>query len=159
MEISSNLRGQTNISTSILPHNFSITIWKDCTWILHHHLFQIEEASAEEEELLGKSSGGGGGGDLEDGEEGEEGTAIARDEELLRVLDRMIFYLRMVHSIDFYNHSEYPNEDEMPNRSAFKRAFCSKFPRIEYFLAVPLFRRHAAGLKHDIQAILFMGFF
>ena len=28
----------------------------------------------------------------------------------------MIFYLRMVHSIDFYNHSEYPNEDEMPNR-------------------------------------------
>ena len=64
--------------------------------------------------MLGKNSGGG---DLEDGEEGEEGTAIARDEELLRVLDRMIFYLRMVHSIDFYNHSEYPNEDEMPNRS------------------------------------------
>ena len=74
---------------------------------------QIEEASAEEEELLGKNSGGG---DLEDGEEGEEGTAISRDDELLRVLDRMIFYLRMVHSIDFYNHSEYPNEDEMPNR-------------------------------------------
>ena len=22
----------------------------------------------------------------------------------------------MVHSVDFYNHSEYPNEDEMPNR-------------------------------------------
>ena len=81
------------------------------------NVFQIEEASAEEEELLGRNSGGGG--DLEDGEEGEEGTAIARDEELLRVLDRMIFYLRMVHSIDFYNHSEYPNEDEMPNRSGF----------------------------------------
>ena len=75
-------------------------------------MFKIEEASAEEEELLGKNSGG----DLEDGEEGEEGVAITRDEELLRVLDRMIFYLRMVHSIDFYNHSEYPNEDEMPNR-------------------------------------------
>ena len=28
----------------------------------------------------------------------------------------MILYLRIVHSVDFYNHSEYPNEDEMPNR-------------------------------------------
>ncbi len=28
----------------------------------------------------------------------------------------MLFYLRIVHSVDFYNHSEYPNEDEMPNR-------------------------------------------
>ena len=27
-----------------------------------------------------------------------------------------VFYLRIVHSVDFYNHSEYPNEDEMPNR-------------------------------------------
>ena len=83
--------------------------------------------------MLGKSSGGGGG-DLEDGEEGEEGTAIARDEELLRVLDRMIFYLRMVHSIDFYNHSEYPNEDEMPNRSAIKRKCFCTLPSVEYLL-------------------------
>ena len=28
----------------------------------------------------------------------------------------MVLYLRIVHSVDFYNHSEYPNEDEMPNR-------------------------------------------
>ena len=41
----------------------------------------------------------------------------------------MIFYLRMVHSIDFYNHSEYPNEDEMPNRSAIKRAFLLHTPK------------------------------
>ena len=32
------------------------------------------------------------------------------------VLDRLILYLRVVHSFDFYNGSEYPNEDEMPNR-------------------------------------------
>ena len=32
------------------------------------------------------------------------------------MLDKMILYLRIVHSVDFYNHSEYPNEDEMPNR-------------------------------------------
>ena len=31
-------------------------------------------------------------------------------------MDKMVLYLRIVHSVDFYNHSEYPNEDEMPNR-------------------------------------------
>merc|ERR1719312_964734 len=72
--------------------------------------YLIEEASAEEEELLGKKDG-----DDEDSE-GAEGILIARDDELIQVLDRMILYLRIVHSVDFYNHSEYPNEDEMPNR-------------------------------------------
>lgn len=28
----------------------------------------------------------------------------------------MILYLRVVYSVDYYNHGEYPNEDEMPNR-------------------------------------------
>jgi hypothetical protein len=79
--------------------------------------YLIEEASTEEEELLGCGNT-----DLEDGEEGEEGNAITRDDELLCVLDRMIFYLRIVHSIDFYNHSEYPNEDEMPNRCGIMHA-------------------------------------
>ncbi|VDO58581.1 unnamed protein product [Onchocerca flexuosa] len=35
---------------------------------------------------------------------------------LIARLDRIIIYLRIVHSIDFYNHGEYPNEDVMPNR-------------------------------------------
>lgn len=35
---------------------------------------------------------------------------------VLQVLDRLILYLRIVHSVDYYNHCEYPNEDEMPNR-------------------------------------------
>ena len=71
--------------------------------------YLIEEASAEEEELLGKN-------DLEEGEEGEEGNKISRDEDLITVLDKLVLYLRIVHSVDFYNHSEYPSEDEMPNR-------------------------------------------
>merc|ERR1719341_1225291 len=70
--------------------------------------YLIEEASAEEEELLGKREG-------EEEEAGEEG-GVQRDEELITVLDKMVLYLRIVHSVDFYNHSEYPNEDEMPNR-------------------------------------------
>ena len=69
--------------------------------------YLIEEANAEEEELLGKT---------DDTEEKDEGVTIQRDEELIKVLDKMILYLRIVHSVDFYNHSEYPNEDEMPNR-------------------------------------------
>ena len=96
--------------------------------------YLIEEASAEEEELLGRREG-------EEEEGGEEGQGVQRDEELIGVLDRMVLYLRcegttspdtllslslllllllllprIVHSVDFYNHSEYPNEDEMPNR-------------------------------------------
>merc|ERR1712088_779484 len=78
--------------------------------------YLIEEASAEEEELLGKNN------DLEDGEEGEDGNSVTRDEELLKVLDRLLFYLRIVHSVDYYNHSEYPNEDEMPNRCGIMHA-------------------------------------
>ena len=71
--------------------------------------YLIEEASAEEEELLGMKEG-----EDEDGK--DEGVTVQRDEELIDVLDKMILYLRIVHSVDFYNHSEYPNEDEMPNR-------------------------------------------
>ncbi|XP_032293092.1 serrate RNA effector molecule homolog isoform X2 [Drosophila virilis] len=68
--------------------------------------YLIEEASAEEEELLGLA------GDNKDG----EGEPIERDEQLISVLDRLVLYLRIVHSVDYYNHCEYPYEDEMPNR-------------------------------------------
>ena len=75
--------------------------------------FLIEEASAEEEELLGSSA---------TEEEDEASAGLARDEELIRVLDRLLFYLRIVHSVDYYNHCEYPNEDEMPNRCGIMHA-------------------------------------
>ncbi|XP_017037069.1 serrate RNA effector molecule homolog isoform X2 [Drosophila kikkawai] len=68
--------------------------------------YLIEEASAEEDELLGLT------GDKKD----NEGEPIERDEQLLAVLDRLVLYLRIVHSVDYYNHCEYPYEDEMPNR-------------------------------------------
>ncbi|XP_034034535.1 serrate RNA effector molecule homolog isoform X2 [Thalassophryne amazonica] len=76
--------------------------------------YLIEEVSAEEEELLGAGSG-------MDPEEGtKEGNptemTVERDEKLAKVLDRLILYLRIVHSIDYYNTCEYPSEDEMPNR-------------------------------------------
>ncbi|CAG9818764.1 unnamed protein product [Phaedon cochleariae] len=69
--------------------------------------YLIEEASAEEDELLG----------LEPSAESQLATSVVeRDEILTAVLDRIILYLRIVHSVDYYNHCDYPNEDEMPNR-------------------------------------------
>jgi hypothetical protein len=69
--------------------------------------YLIEEASAEEEELLG----------LEPTADAQDSAStVERDEHLISVLDRIILYLRVVHSVDYYNHCEYPNEDEMPNR-------------------------------------------
>ncbi|XP_067828396.1 serrate RNA effector molecule homolog isoform X2 [Heptranchias perlo] len=74
--------------------------------------YLIEEVSAEEEELLGNATDAN-----DDGpKEGNPEVNIERDEKLIKVLDKLLLYLRMVHSIDYYNTCEYPNEDEMPNR-------------------------------------------
>ncbi|XP_032389833.1 serrate RNA effector molecule homolog isoform X2 [Etheostoma spectabile] len=76
--------------------------------------YLIEEVSAEEEELLGSGSG------MDSEENTKEGnpaeTTVERDDKLAKVLDRLVLYLRIVHSIDYYNTCEYPSEDEMPNR-------------------------------------------
>lgn len=71
----------------------------------------IEEASTEEEELLGLES------TAENNTEQQ-----SPDPDLMRVLDRLILYLRIVHSVDYYNHCEYPYEDEMPNRCGIMHA-------------------------------------
>jgi len=66
--------------------------------------YLIEEMSAEEDELLGYTS-----------EEAGSKT-VSVDDELAGVLDRLVLYLRLVHSLDFYHAALYQNEDEMPNR-------------------------------------------
>ena len=70
----------------------------------------IEEASTEEEELLGLEASS------------ESVNQDQPDPELVRVLDRLVLYLRIVHSVDYYNHCEYPYEDEMPNRCGIMHA-------------------------------------
>jgi len=80
--------------------------------------YLIEEASAEEEELLGVNDPS----KESSTEDKQEGEAIERDPQLITVLDRLLLYLRIVHSVDYYNHSEYPNEDEMPNRCGIMHA-------------------------------------
>lgn len=66
----------------------------------------VEESNAEEEELLGVSK--------KDGEDLKFPLEV--DKELIAYLDKLLVYLRVVHSIDYYNHVEYSNEDSMPNR-------------------------------------------
>jgi len=44
------------------------------------------------------------------------GIALEKDERAATILDNLILYLRIVHSIDFYNATEYQQEDWMPNR-------------------------------------------
>jgi flagellar basal body rod protein FlgB len=68
--------------------------------------YLVEEADAEEEELLGETSGN----------QSKDANTFEMDKELTKVLDRLILYLRVVHSIDYYNGTEYAQEDFMPNR-------------------------------------------
>lgn len=77
--------------------------------------YLIEEVSAEEEELMGAAGGNGDeAGDSKDPASSE--VTVETDDKLLKVLDRLLLYLRLVHSVDYYNFCEYPAEDEMPHR-------------------------------------------
>ncbi|KAM9827766.1 serrate RNA effector molecule homolog B-like [Neosynchiropus ocellatus] len=77
--------------------------------------YLIEEVSAEEEELMGASGGNTVDiGDAKDSASSE--VTVETDDNLLKVLDRLLLYLRLVHSVDYYNFCEYPAEDEMPHR-------------------------------------------
>lgn len=70
-----------------------------------------EEEEGEEMELMRTASTSQG-----DSEEEKPEVDLSCDSSLMRVLDRLILYLRVVHSVDFYNGTDYPYEDEMPNR-------------------------------------------
>ncbi|XP_030580921.1 serrate RNA effector molecule homolog [Archocentrus centrarchus] len=77
--------------------------------------YLIEEVSAEEEELIGASGGNrDDAGDAKDPASSD--VTLETDNKLLKVLDRLLLYLRLVHSVDYYNFCEYPAEDEMPHR-------------------------------------------
>ncbi|KAF7644954.1 hypothetical protein LDENG_00213060, partial [Lucifuga dentata] len=76
--------------------------------------YLIEEVSAEEEELTGVSRGNTDATVSKDPASSE--VTVETDDKLLKVLDRLLLYLRLVHSVDYYNFCEYPAEDEMPHR-------------------------------------------
>ncbi|XP_073510670.1 serrate RNA effector molecule homolog isoform X2 [Phyllobates terribilis] len=76
--------------------------------------YLIDEVSAEEEDLLwgaGRTSG------AEPPKEGNPTEiSVERDDKLIKVLDKLLLYLRIVHSVDYYINCDYASEDEMPTR-------------------------------------------
>lgn len=63
----------------------------------------IEETN-EEQQLLGVN------------EQNMSDFEFTQDQELLKALDQVIIYLRLVHSYDYYASTEYAGEDDMPQR-------------------------------------------
>lgn len=53
---------------------------------------------------------------VEDDPKNVDEIQLCYDKNLAALADVLTLYLRLVHSVDYYNHSEYRNEDEMPNR-------------------------------------------
>ncbi|KAL5103009.1 hypothetical protein TcWFU_009580 [Taenia crassiceps] len=78
--------------------------------------FLIDETASEEEAMLNRSTSKGI--DMIDGEGDKTSSIIPLDTDssLLRALDRLIIYLRIVYSIDYYAATLYQLEDLMPHR-------------------------------------------
>ncbi|VDK40210.1 unnamed protein product [Taenia asiatica] len=78
--------------------------------------FLIDETASEEEAMLNR--GASKGVDVIDGEGDKTASVIPidTDSSLLRALDRLIIYLRIVYSIDYYAATLYQLEDLMPHR-------------------------------------------
>lgn len=72
--------------------------------------YLVDEIDAEEQELLGGDSSNTA------SKSNSSISEIEIDKEFNSVLDKLVLYLRVVHSFDFYNSTEYQQEDSMPNR-------------------------------------------
>jgi len=88
------------------------------------------EVSVEEEELLGKTA-----------DSQEDASKAEEDPEVLAALDKILLYLRLVHSVDFYTGAEYKSEEEMPNRCGI-------------FHARPKFPEELVVRQTDVQTLL-----
>lgn len=78
--------------------------------------YLVDEGSCEEQVLLGQ--------EVQEPKMKENSTEVVidKDESLLKVLDKLVLYLRIVYSLDYYSAIEYPNEDEMPHRCGIMHA-------------------------------------
>ena len=79
--------------------------------------YLVDEMNAEEEELLGGTESANAVSKSDNhSSSGGSPFEIEIDRSYIKVLDKLVLYLRVVHSIDFYNSTEYQQEDSMPNR-------------------------------------------
>jgi len=112
--------------------------------------YLVEEGSYEEQ-LLGKSVADAAAGSAE-GPRDE--TSIERDAELAGVLDRLVFYLRAVHSVDYYAAVEYPNEDEMPHRCGIMHARGAPVPPEKSSLAQREIDNHLRDFELKVKHLM-----
>jgi hypothetical protein len=80
--------------------------------------YLVDETNAEEEELLGDNQNktDSNPNNSKSERSSTKSLDIEMDKNYTKMLDKLILYLRVVHSIDFYNSIEYQQEDSMPNR-------------------------------------------
>uniref|UniRef100_A0A5K3ES13 Serrate RNA effector molecule homolog n=1 Tax=Mesocestoides corti TaxID=53468 RepID=A0A5K3ES13_MESCO len=77
--------------------------------------FLVDETASEEEAMLSNNSKGRSNADS-NGDKLASAVPLDTDPSLLRALDRLIIYLRIVYSIDYYSATMYQLEDLMPHR-------------------------------------------
>ena len=83
-------------------------------FLLNLNEYLVDEASNEEVDTNEQSTNSSE--QKSENEKVASSVKFKKDLKLARVLDRLILYLRIVHSIDYYNVTEYQQEDWMPNR-------------------------------------------
>eukprot|EP00794_Sanderia_malayensis_P011789 gene11789-13009_t len=76
---------------------------------------------------------------------------FTRDDNLMKALDKLLLYLRIVHSLDYYNCTDYPYEDEMPNRCGVLHVRGSEPEKANYSDVVELQKSVRQKLKHFIE--------
>jgi hypothetical protein len=108
------LAGSVNTEPKHLPHNFNgpNPLFENIADFL------VDEADAEEEELLGVEKNDDSNENEKESSKNKEKSSfdIEIDQKYSNFLDKLILYLRVVHSIDYYQSIEYQQEDQMPNR-------------------------------------------
>ncbi|KAF3855512.1 hypothetical protein F7725_016235, partial [Dissostichus mawsoni] len=109
-------------------------LWRRTRFLKNITDFLIEEVSAEEEELIGAS-----GGNEEDKDPASSSeVAVETDNKLITVLDRLLLYLRLVHSVDYYNfcdeHQKMCEEQSLSEEEAAKLGKKDPEQEVEKFL-------------------------
>ncbi|EDV22430.1 uncharacterized protein TRIADDRAFT_64154, partial [Trichoplax adhaerens] len=70
--------------------------------------------------------------ELQEDEDSNTEYDVDVNKDLLQVLDRLLLYLRLVHSVDYYGGSEYIYEDDMPHRCGILTVRGKSAPKIQY---------------------------
>ena len=86
----------------------------------------------------------------------ESSGPTVQDTRMCRALDQLLLYLRLVHSVDYYNRAEYPTEDDMPNRCGLLHVRSSR-PQLSQAASPEAVAVYIARTEKKLEAILTAG--